>query len=148
MNEYEWMNEWRNEWITCVGSNNNNYKYDDITPVAGFNYYRLKEVSFNGEYKYTNVIMTANNRSVALSNIKARVVNTNGSFTINIEAASDTQGLIEIIDIQGRKVYEQTIDLHEGVNELACNTNELLHGVYLVNFNNQLTNNVVSRFVY
>jgi hypothetical protein len=50
--------ELNNNWITGAGFSNqiNDYTFFDNKPFNGWNYYRVKQVDFDGQYEYTSLI--------------------------------------------------------------------------------------------
>ncbi|HOG20547.1 MAG TPA: T9SS type A sorting domain-containing protein, partial [Salinivirgaceae bacterium] len=60
------------------------YAYTDDTPIAGTNYYRLKQVDFNGLYSYSKVVSVTSDRE-------------NGPLESIIVYPNPTTGLVNII---------------------------------------------------
>lgn len=52
--------------------------------------------------------------------------------TILFESNENSNGILNITDISGRKVFEQTIELTKGTNYLKENTSQFQNGIYLV----------------
>jgi len=82
------------------------YKYTDNSPVNGTNYYRLKQVDFNGASEYSHTIVLQNTSSDA-ANIAVYPNPNNGSFSVDLMNPGLSYTL-EVTDIQGRQVYSNS----------------------------------------
>jgi len=82
-------------------SNFINYQFLD-EDVNTSNYYRLKQVDFDGAYKYSNIIFSA----VTHDDLKINVVNGN---SVNINFGFQFTGDIIICDLSGKKLLSQTL---------------------------------------
>ncbi len=100
----------------------NNYSFLHKNPNNGQNYYRLVQRDFDGRITYSDIV-----------NIQFDIER--GKISLYPNPAKDelfvqhnlTQGLIEIFDLQGKIVKQQSFN-----NELitSINSNELLQGLY------------------
>ncbi|HEX7366921.1 MAG TPA: T9SS type A sorting domain-containing protein [Pelobium sp.] len=98
----------------------NAYSFKDLAPTSGLNYYRLKQVDFNGHYEYSET------RTVKfdLMDLVFRVYPNPATEIINF---SETVKSVDIYTLSGAKVYEQTTT--------ACTVNipsAIKPGVYIV----------------
>lgn len=115
---------------TIPGSGNSDinirYSYQDKQPLNGMNYYRFKQIDFDGTISYSNVI------GILHVNAELEIYpNPNdGTFKINLIATSQSYTL-EITDVNGRMVYSKSGDIAPESVEL----NNLSDGVYFVRFN-------------
>jgi hypothetical protein len=121
------------------------YTYTDINPLAGINYYRLKQTDFNGQGSYSTVITVKAN-----VNIKSLQINPNpvklGEFlqVYPTGLADNTTYTIQLTSPDGRLVYEQTIPT--ATERLSINTSELTSGMYflrILSFEDCLTQKVL-----
>jgi len=83
-------------------STQHTYKYTDNNPANGVNYYRLKQVDFNGAAHYSNTIVLDNASSDA-ANIAVYPNPNNGSFSV--ELMNPGPYTLEVTDLQGQRVY-------------------------------------------
>lgn len=76
----------------------NNYGYVHVSPVAGFNYYRLNQVDFDGASDYSEI------RFVSTSNggISYDVFPNPTSDVITVQASGIVTGKFRLIDVAGR----------------------------------------------
>ncbi|GAL85405.1 hypothetical protein CHU_3437 [Sporocytophaga myxococcoides] len=102
------------------------YSFFDQAPLSGTNYYRLKQVDYNGAYSFSKV--------VSLNHFTPEVAvypnPNNGACTIKILTPAEEYNL-EITDIQGKSVY------NAAGNEIPerIEISNLTPGFYLVRIN-------------
>lgn len=105
-----------------------NYSFNHNEPARGVNFYRLKQMDYDGNFEYSNVI------SIDLANgghqltISPNPTST-GQFTINFSDSNFESGELEIYDSVGRMVRTQNISIHN----TEIQTEDLPKGIYLVN---------------
>jgi hypothetical protein len=101
------------------------YHFDVNQLLNGTNYYRLKQVDYNGEFSYSQTI-AIDNKQVGIDIFP----NPNhGSFTIRFTADGESYKL-DITDVLGRMVYS----LSGHTVPESIEVNDLAKGVYLVRF--------------
>ncbi len=83
------------------------YRFIDNTPSKGVNYYRLKQVDYDGHFTYSN-IATVNFENVATA-FKIFPNPAVNSVNISLPPATVTS-VIEVYDLSGKKVMEKQID--------------------------------------
>ncbi|NBG66046.1 T9SS type A sorting domain-containing protein [Acidiluteibacter ferrifornacis] len=99
-----------------------NYQFTDFSPNYGENYYRLKQVDFDGKKDYSEVIIV-NSSFNSISSIYPNPANS--SVTINTEAIE----IITLLDALGRKIeVPSTISS----NKIVLNTSLLKEGLYFI----------------
>ena len=99
--------DWASIDFVIAKDNNevNSYNYLDRQPHEGVNYYRLKQLDFDGAYEYSKIIAINNNKLNKKST--AAVYPNPSQGLINITAA-DGIDYIEIIDPLGRIINQYT----------------------------------------
>ena len=105
------------------------YTYRDKQPIIGTNYYRLKQVDFNGNYEYSKAIavkMIANAGLVVYPNPAKNSINIAG-----IERATTLQ----LIDLSGNVLHESSIS--ENTTLALPNVS----GMYLIRVSDGSTSN-------
>lgn len=120
------------------GSGNSNipkeYSYLDINAGNTLNYYRLKQVDFNGAYEYSKIVVV----NMAVSDNSIGSITAGPSpFTenINVNYTATTAGQIDVLlyDMSGNIVKKKQTDADKGINTyLVDNLSELPAGFYLV----------------
>jgi hypothetical protein len=102
-----------------------NYSFEDNHPVDGINYYRLKQVDFNGDYMFSKVI-TMNYQS-EFSGYTIRYDN-DGYFILNCRSLHDIT--INIMDMRGSIL--KTIEADNKQGEINISLKNFPGGIYLL----------------
>ena len=117
-------------WVDGNGSSIQQYVYafDDTKPAYGINYYRLKQIDFDGAFEYSEIIAIENDRS----DFKIQVFPNPSSRNFNIRIANPLlqKMKIQINDNLGMKIWESNLIVGESgwSNELEIERN----GIYLI----------------
>lgn len=123
------------------GGNSNtqvNYVFTDNNPLGSLSYYRLTQVDFDGKSKeFIPVYLSCDSHP---EGIAVHVFPNPASNYITIEMTLDKfQGddvTYAIIDVSGKVVKSNSINLNEGFNKTQLNIGELSTGLYLLRFQN------------
>ncbi|GAB3202567.1 hypothetical protein ABID22_002699 [Pontibacter aydingkolensis] len=103
------------EQIAKVNGNGNssiaiNYTYLDINPLQGTNYYRLKQVDYDGQFEYSKTIAVSNDRATAMQVTMAPNPCRNGNCEVLIRNSRETrQTLLELKDMSGKVVLTKLV---------------------------------------
>jgi hypothetical protein len=84
-----------------------NYQYEDQKPLIGTNYYRLKQVDFDGAFEYSKTIAVEYN--IEESNITIFPNPSNGVVNLQINNPSNQKMQIKILDNLGRIIRDSEI---------------------------------------
>ncbi|MGV3546411.1 MAG: hypothetical protein ACO1N4_05060 [Pedobacter sp.] len=107
-----------------------NYSYTDTKPAVGANYYRLKQVDFDGDFAFSSVATA----KVGLAGDKLTVsVSANrSSVSVSYTAATNGKALFNIYNVSGAKIatVEQTVNV--GANQINIPVN-LGNAIHLLN---------------
>lgn len=109
-------------------STNTNYTFEDSNSRAGVNYYRLKQVDFNGDFSYSWVIPV---HSILNNNAFNIWVDVNGALNLDIESKNEAYVQVRIADVSGREITQERIHLQAGRNKQVINLAGNPPGVYL-----------------
>ncbi len=114
------------------------YNYTDHEPLRDLSYYRLKEVDLDEKVQYSDIRSV----KILLDNlgIEDRKIYPNPAvhnFYVAITTGDDVSYSLnlEIIDLNGRKVFEQLLNIHSGFNKFDIPVNHLAAGQYVVSLN-------------
>ena len=118
--------------VTAVGNTTmpQTYTFVDDRPHEGYNYYRLKQIDYNGQTYYSNMV------SMAVTILQTRILNSqwvdnNLELSFNTSAAGIFTFLL--YDMQGRCITKEDISTNsEGNSSLRLNTAQLAPVMYLV----------------
>jgi len=108
---------------TTISSNS--YGFIHQAPIAKVNYYRLKQVDYDGKFEYSNIIavdMVVNNH--------IKIVPTLANDLIQIQYEGEEANVI-IFNLNGQKVYQERKNFENGFQEV--NVNDLPNGIYFLN---------------
>ncbi len=110
------------------GSNSpiSNYSFADDFPFYGINYYRLKQVNYNGESIYSEVIAV----NCASKNQPIRISPADDPGVYILHFAEKKSGIIKVSDISGR-MLEQVIFENSG-SELQLDLRKYSNGLFFV----------------
>lgn len=108
----------------------NSYTFTDKNPGTGVNYYRLRQVDFDGAFEYSKTI------AVHMKETRASVKAYPNPFSYSLQVgiASEIAGTIQVTvaDAQGRVAIEQTIVSEGRYSTLELSTQQLATGVYFL----------------
>jgi flagellar basal body rod protein FlgF len=115
--------------VSAAGNTNvgSNYNFTHPNPASGFNYYRVKQVDLNGDFKYSTIVKVLYNK-----NIKQTMVAPNPVADILnvIETQSVFVKSITIVDGKGAIVIQKSINAEEQV--LSIPVSQLAKGQYVI----------------
>lgn len=117
------------------------YKVIDPSPLYGRSYYRLKQTDFDGKYTYSSVSVIDYEGPEHSTLTVFPNPSSGKNLTIKIEGLTDaTEVPVQIVNMQGQKVYETTIQVKTpGVITEQISREKLLpSGVYIIKAGNTL----------
>ncbi len=108
------------------------YNYADEKPFSGNNYYRLKQVDFDGRSTLSNVVLIKGTKvnSIVLSSVYPNPAK--NQLNIVLSAPANDRVTMIITDVAGKVVMQQSAQLVSGDNNLKINVSGLLSGTYLI----------------
>ena len=118
------------DFVNGRGTNNeiNNYVFYDKTPKAGINYYRLKQIDFDGKYEYSNIeSVTFEKREIQFSLFP----NPTNSKKVYLNIPEDKT---EVLIYNGKGQLMSSSIFTEGVKEISLK--KYSSGIYFVKFIN------------
>jgi hypothetical protein len=122
------------------------FVYNDATPAAGINYYRIKTTEPDGKVKYSSIIALINKEKgfeiVSLAPNPARA-----NATLSLASAKAGKVDIVITDVVGKLISKQQNTLVSGNNTIAMNFEALAAGTYNIVITNTDGEVKTTRFV-
>ncbi len=117
------------------------YTYYDDRLQDELNYYRLKQVDFDGSYAYSEIeLIKISKDSPCLNPLGSALVfpnPTKGNFYFEIELEKEMGEVnFTIVDVLGKTIKSQTNNLIEGQNRITFNSDDLPSGNYILNVKN------------
>lgn len=116
-----------------------NYSFDDYEVNQNITYYyRLKQIDFNGDFEYSNIVNASLRGSENISfNVYPNPNSNSNDLNLDIYSVDNTQALIQMYDMLGKIVYTQNISLTAGLNKTILNKDFLSSGKYFITINLQ-----------
>ena len=103
------------------------YQFTDNNPFKGLNFYRLKQVDYDGNYTYSNIATVTFENVAALFKVFPNPV----ANTVNISIPLTTgTSVVAVYDLNGKKMLEKQISGNTVSQSLDLST--LAAGVYHV----------------
>ncbi len=84
-------------------------------------FYRLKLVSFTGAVQYSNVIVIRGGTNASDNSFKVYPSVINSTATVSVNAVKGQQATLQLVDLNGRTISQQNLNLQQGSNNLSIN---------------------------
>jgi len=107
-----------------------NYRYLHESPSEGLNYYRLKQLDFDGVFSYTDIEVVEIKIDKEIKIYPSLATN---EINIQLNQAANRETTIEIFDFMGRVVHVE--NLAEDSSEHVINISNLHQGHYILRIN-------------
>lgn len=109
-----------------------NYSFRHTTPAIGHNYYRLKQIDFDGQFEFSKVISV--NFRGKNEQVGEFYPNPSKTGIVNLEYASQNNDEINIsvFDVTGKLVVNQIRQVSNGNNNLSFDFSKIITGIYIV----------------
>lgn len=105
-----------------------NYKYYDLQPLRGVNYYRLKQVDNDGTFEYSKIVSVTTKAAESFA-FTLYPNPTKEGFTLELTGTNEVSFSLQLIDQLGRVIQEW--NKLEGTNH-TFDTSHLASGFYTV----------------
>lgn len=107
------------------------YTFQDVNPLNGVNYYRLKMVDEDGAFVYSNIIQQYNDRQTnGIKSVYPNPVRESLSVEMNVDQRTQTQ--IRIYNTLGQLLIDEPLHLQRGYNLHNLSVESLEAGTYLL----------------
>jgi hypothetical protein len=129
-------NEWetlQTKFATGNGEQGvNYYQYTDINPLKGKSFYRLKLVSGDGKFRYSQVRMITINKGLYGLTIAPVPAAANASLIIHSTTEGDLS--VQVTDVSGRILYQRTYFIPIGTHNMDLPfVQNAADGIYFIN---------------
>ena len=123
-----------------------NYQYIDDFPLNGTNYYRLRQVDFDGSFSFSAIQSIEHEITEALDlKLYPNPIRANDPLKLEIAGLGKEDGLLIIFTTQGEPVFQQTINPEQ--RSLSLRLPRLSSGIYLIRMQNKENKAVTKRLV-
>lgn len=106
------------------------YKSVDPSPRRGVNYYRLKQFDLDGTTDYSNIVEVYLKESPILA--FPNPVNNEDFLNVNLKLDMDDEGSIELVDVLGKEVYREEINISKDGTMISIPIHSLVPGTYML----------------
>lgn len=111
------------------------YSLVDGHPFEGVNYYRLKQVDYDGSFDYSRIIMiNYQPEVVADQSFSVQPNPTAGPVTASISSDIDQHVNMRILDIRGGLVGDREVTLGKGMNHVKVDLSHYPAATYILSF--------------
>ena len=114
-----------------------NYNFIDETPLNGVNYYRLKQLDFDGQFEYSKI------EEVAIQQSNHSIINIYPNPVRDNLTIENGQGILTIYNMLGQLVLEMT----NNESQITINVSDLPKGHYLLRITKTKGTIVTQQFV-
>jgi len=122
------------------------YRYFDMQPSPGLNYFRIIQVDQDGR-NTESAVLAVTFEGDAFSFIGRISPNPAGeTASVSLFSAGNDEFEMQVLDISGKVLFSERMMAQKGMNDLSIPTNLLENGLFFVRFtNNDL--NLVAKFI-
>ncbi|GAA4302376.1 hypothetical protein GCM10023183_14200 [Nibribacter koreensis] len=107
-----------------------NYTYQDLSPLTGTAYYRLKQVDFDGKFEYSKVVSTQMKASTSAAiAVKAYPNPTSDVLILDLAHLSDAPIQVQVMDLNGHVLQAREL---QGGKLQTLDLSTLTGGSYLL----------------
>jgi hypothetical protein len=120
-----------------------NYSFSDFEgplSINGINYYRLRQIDFNGNATTSKVLTITRDKKAQEGIIKTYPSATDAILNVDFNANTDVT--FKVIDVLGRLVLTKTVQNNNGSNSTQIDVSALTNGVYILSFETATTKRV------
>ncbi len=107
----------------------NTYTFFDPELTSNGTYYRLKQVDFNGDYSFSNIVYVGSNTSLVKFKVSPNPVDSKLSLELN-ESASSGMYSIKLTDVSGKVLWNQDVEKKLAILKLSIDMNDMPRGMY------------------
>lgn len=117
--------------VKANGSGNGKYAFEDIKPVKGANYYRIRAVDIDQRYSYSTIVSAQFSASPKIS---LAVYPNPAQGKVNLQITNFAKGdyMVSITDLAGRRVMVKKISVETGFSSVPLSIENLGKGVYVL----------------
>jgi hypothetical protein len=118
--------------IEGAGTTDETTNYETIhqTPASGDNYYRLKQVDFDGSVSYSEIRTVFLDKTFTANLFPNPVSATTVSLEMNSKESGELQ--VDITNVAGQVMFSQAYNVVKGTNTQAISIADLSNGIYFL----------------
>jgi hypothetical protein len=112
-----------------------NYLYTDANPLAGVNYYRLRQVDFDGKFEYSPV-QSVRMGGAGTATLLPNPLQVGNALTLLYDSNTETGLDIAVFNAMGQQLVQYQIEVQKGDNQLRIDLSQLTSGLYTLRIQN------------
>jgi hypothetical protein len=107
------------------------FTYDDASPLAGTNFYRIKIIDVDGRVSYTSTVKVgAQQKDMVLAAVLPNPVS--NIAQLNITTSKKDKVELAVISLEGKVVYNNTVQVQSGSSIVSIDATNFAKGAYLI----------------
>ena len=111
------------------------YKWIDNNPLSGVSYYKLAQTDYDGTSEtFSPIAVMCEASAIDGYSVYPNPANEVLNIDLDLENYQGDDVSIEVIDINGKIIQLQQVQLTRGYNHLEVDLSEIPSGVYMINF--------------
>lgn len=120
--------------VAAAGAPNGSaYAFKDLSPVNGYNYYRLKIIDEDGKYEHSTIVIINSKKPGKLTVRLAPNPSPNGVVSLNVHGAIKGAFRIDVVDMNGRNVMNKSLgNMTADGYSTTLNIGSLQKGIYFI----------------
>jgi len=107
------------------------YSFEDKTFSKGLNYYRLKQIDFDGDYEYSEIVVLRSEQGKEQIFFSPNPTNI-GQVRFSYNSPRYGKLHTQVLDLSGKVLLDYDLQVVEGNNTLELDLNTLSKGMYFV----------------
>ncbi len=126
---------------TQEGAGNSNeiqyYSLVDKQTISGTQYYRIKQVDFDGSYDYSNIVSISISSQHTMRIIRAYPSPTDGKFWIKAKSTNLGEASLNIYTLSGKLVFDVQTPIVIGTYSYPFDVSDLPSGIYIIHWSQE-----------
>lgn len=120
--------------ITAAGTSNTlrSYSFTDFVPKSFINYYRLLMVDKDNSKEYSGMVSVKSGDDNNFTIVSASLSSSARTITVTATSAQDQKTLMQVIDNNGKILFNEAVTLQKGMNVFTKNIQQAAQGIYYV----------------
>jgi len=106
------------------------YSYIDMQPYSDVNFYRIKQVDFDGKFDYSRTVML--NSMIEHATYKMKMFPNPAQDVVTLSWNGERSGVVRVLNIAGTEVQRYDVSYQ---SQLQLNVSALTNGNYIVDYN-------------
>ena len=122
------------------------YLVNDTSRPIGNTYYRLRQVDYNGDFSYSDIVHVNNHAVVDLLSLYPNP--TRSEIHVTLQAVESMTLNIAVTDLSGRKVMHKLVQVDPGINIFSYDLSSLTHGLYTLQIADEGALNLITEKLF